>query len=69
MKRLSQGSKEVESTDSVLTEGWVVQGAPEASREERWPPVEHSYVEFEELNTLGRFSFKKYNKETEVEKG
>lgn len=68
MKRLSQGSKEIESTDSVLTDKWVVQGAPQPSREERWPMVEHSYVEFEDLNTLGRFSFKKCNKETEVSK-
>lgn len=67
MRRLSQsGGREKEPSDGVLTEKWVVQGAPPPSEEERWPLVEHSFVEFEDLNTLGRFSFNKYNKETEV---
>ena len=66
MKRLSHGGKEGEPAKDVLTEKWVVQGALPPSQEEKWPLVEHSFVEFEDLNTLGRFSYNKYNKDTEV---
>ena len=66
MKRLSHGGQESEPAKDVLTEKWVVEGAHPPPKEEVWPLVEHSFVEFENLNTLGRFSYNKYNKDIEV---
>ena len=67
MKRLSHGTTATDGDgDAVLADKWVVPDAPQSAEAPKWPRVEHSYVEFENLNTLGRFSYNKYNREIEV---
>lgn len=65
MKRHSGGGDF--DVGGALTDKWIAPNVPN-------PPqtsftkliVNESYVEFEDLNRLGRFSFNKHNKEVEV---
>ena len=66
MKRRSSDKADLSSSDGVLVDKWYVPNAPEPLQRAKWPEINDSYVEFEELNRLGRFSYNKYNKETEV---
>ena len=53
----------------ALTDKWVVPDIPNPPpppSKPIKPLINESYVEFEDLNTLGTFSFNRYNKEVEV---
>ena len=57
---------ELETERDSLTEKWVVPNIPLPTSGHSWPETTESYVEFEDLNRLGRFSYLKHNKDTEV---
>ena len=65
MKRRSNDRSDLAS-DGILTDKWVAPNVTEPSERPKYPDVNNSYVEFEDLNRLGRFSYNKYNKEVEV---
>lgn len=67
MKRQSRGQQEDEETDlgGKLVDKWVVPGIPEPPIwVERFQLVE-SFVDCEDLNKFGRFSFNNFNKKIE----
>ena len=66
MRRRSANRDELETERDSLTEKWVVPNVPLPASECSWPETTESYVDFEDLNRLGRFSYLKHNKETEV---
>lgn len=65
MKRRS-GNKSDLDDGGVLTDKWVVPNVPETTSLSTRLEVIDSYVEFEELNQFGRFSYNQYNKDIEV---
>ena len=65
MKRRS-GDQVDFDVGGALTDKWVVPDIPNPSERHSKPVINESYIEFEGLNRLGRFSYNKYNKEVEV---
>lgn len=65
MKRRSGNKSELDD-GGVLTDKWVVPNVPETPSLSTRLEVIDSYVEFEELNQFGRFSYNQYNKDIEV---
>ena len=66
MKRHSTDQIDFDS-GGPLTDKWVVKDPPKKpSATPKIHTVDTSYVKFEELNELGRFSFNSYNKDVEV---
>lgn len=55
-------------TDGILTDKWVVPNTPDPVDPSTLLQVTSSFVECEDLNQLGRFSYNGHNKETEVSK-
>ena len=53
-------------TDGALTDKWVVPNMPDPVDPSTLLQMTSSFVECEELNRLGRFSYNGHNKETEV---
>lgn len=66
MRRRSANRDEIETEGNSLTEKWIVPNIPLPMSGCNWPETTESYVEFEDLDRLGRFSYLKHNKETEV---
>ncbi|XP_019864316.1 PREDICTED: uncharacterized protein LOC100641791 [Amphimedon queenslandica] len=65
MKRHSTDQIDFDS-GGPLTDKWVVKDPPKKpSAPPKIHTVDTSYVKFEELNELGRFSFNSYNKDVE----
>lgn len=65
MKRRSGGNTN-DDTSGALIDKWFAPSVPIVKHRAKWPEVDDSYVDFEDLNKLGRFSYNKYNKDTEV---
>lgn len=65
MKKRSSSATD-DTSESALVDKWFAPNVPESLQQAKWPEVDTSYVEFEDLNTLGRFSYNKFNKDTEV---
>ena len=65
MKKRSTGNTS-DSTSGALIDKWYALDVPKLEQRAKWPEVDNSYVDFEDLNKLGRFSYNKYNKDTEV---
>lgn len=69
MKRSSTGGNTTsDSTSGALIEKWSALNIPESTKVTKTSEIHTSYVEFEELNKLGRFSYNKYNRDIEVRK-
>ena len=65
MKRRSSGAN-VDTASETLIEKWYAPNVPDLTERAKWPEIQTSYVEFEDLNKLGRFSYNKFNKDVEV---
>ncbi len=65
MKRRSSGAN-VDTASETLIEKWYAPNVPDLAERAKWPEILTSYVEFEDLNKLGRFSYNKFNKDVEV---
>lgn len=65
MKRSSTGSIS-DNSSGALIEKWSAVIIPDTTCIVETPEIHTSYVEFEELNKLGRFSYNKYNRDIEV---
>lgn len=65
MKRQSYDEVDFD-TGGPLTDKWVVKNVSKPSTCSQRLSVTGSYVEFEELNEFGRFSYNSFNKDVEV---
>lgn len=65
MKRNSTGQVDFDS-GGPLTDRWLAKNVPQPSTDHKGHIVSNSYVEFEDLNQFGRFSYNSCNKEIEV---